>query len=63
MECYLSKQVMSTLSLRRDHDLIEEVLKSMWAEVEKSILKEIGKSREDYEKLADDLDKKISGLP
>ena len=54
---------MSTLSLRRDHDLIEEVLKSMWAEVEKSILKEIGKSREDYEKLTDDLDKKISGLP
>lgn len=40
-------------------DKIEEVNQSL-NEVEKSRLKEIGKSREDYEKLADDLDKKIS---
>ncbi|MGI0010151.1 MAG: hemerythrin domain-containing protein [Nitrosopumilaceae archaeon] len=40
-------------------DKIEEVNQSL-NEVEKSKLKEIGKSREDYEKLADDLDKKIS---
>jgi hemerythrin-like domain-containing protein len=40
-------------------DKIDEVTQSL-NEVEKSRLKEIGKSREDYEKLADDLDKKIS---
>ena len=40
-------------------DKIEEVNQSL-AEVEKSKLKEIGKSREGYEKLADDLDTKIS---
>ena len=41
------------------HDKIDEVNQSL-SEVEKSKLKEIGKSREDYEKLADDLDKKFS---
>jgi hemerythrin-like domain-containing protein len=40
-------------------DKIEEVNQSL-NEVEKSRLKEIGKSREDNEELADDLDKKIS---
>lgn len=40
-------------------DKIEEVNQSL-NEVEKSKLKEIGKSRGDYEKLADDLDKNLS---
>ena len=42
-------------------DKIEEVNQSL-NEVEKSKLREIGKSREDYEKLADELEKKISVL-
>jgi hemerythrin-like domain-containing protein len=42
-------------------DKIDEVNQSL-NEVEKSKLKEIGKNREDYEKLADDIDKKISVL-
>ena len=40
-------------------DKIDEVNQSL-NEMEKSKLKEIGKSREDYEKLADDLDKNFS---
>ena len=33
MEHWLSKQIMSTRSLRKDHDLIEKILKSMWAAI------------------------------
>lgn len=40
-------------------DEVEQVNQSL-ADVEASKLKEIGKNREDYEKLADDLDTKIS---
>ncbi|MBI5377920.1 MAG: hypothetical protein HZA82_04785 [Thaumarchaeota archaeon] len=42
-------------------DKIDEVNQSL-NEVEKSKLKEIGKNREDYEKLVDDLDTKISTM-
>jgi len=42
-------------------DIKDQVSQSL-SEIEESRLKEIGKSREDYEKLADDLDKKISQI-
>ena len=42
-------------------DKIDQVNQSL-SEMEQSKLKEIGKSREDYEQLADDLDKKISRI-
>ena len=42
-------------------DIKDQVSQSL-SKVEESRLKEIGKSREDYEKLADDLDKKISQI-
>ena len=42
-------------------DKIDQVNQSL-CQVEQTKLKEIGKSREDYEKIADDLDKKISTI-